>query len=47
MSRGHSCVLGMKTQCMSTKSSTPGSDRTEGREWGKKGREKEEKLIRV
>lgn len=27
MSRGHSCVLGMKTQCMRTKSSTAGSDR--------------------
>lgn len=29
MSRGHSCVLGMKTQCMRTKSSTAGSDRTQ------------------
>lgn len=27
MRRGHSCVFGMKTQCMRTKSSTAGSDR--------------------
>lgn len=31
MSRGHSCVLGMKTQCMRTKSSTAGSNREKNR----------------
>lgn len=32
MSRGHICVLAMKTQCMRTKSSTAGSGRQRSRE---------------
>lgn len=42
MSRGHSCVLGMKTQCMRTKSSTAGSDRAEENN-KKRGGKKERK----
>lgn len=45
MSKGHSCVLSMKTQCMRTKSSTAGSDRTEENDkkrGGKKGGRREE-----
>lgn len=36
MRRGHSCVLGMKTQCMRTKSSTAGSDRIKKNNKGRK-----------
>lgn len=45
MRRGHSCVLGMKTQCMRTKSSTAGSDRikeNDRKREGKKAGKKEE-----
>lgn len=38
MRRGHSCVLGMKTQCMRTKSSTAGSDRTKGNDRKREGK---------
>lgn len=50
MSRGHSCVFGMKTQCMRTKSSTAGSDREENdrKRGGKKGKKGEiQKLSKV
>lgn len=39
MRRGHSCVLGMKTQCMRTKSSTAGSDRIKGKRQEKRREE--------
>lgn len=50
MSRGHSCVLDMKTQCMRTKSSTAGSDRTEENDkkrGGKKGKGRSYEVSKV
>lgn len=49
MSRGHSWLLGMKTQCMRTKSSTAGSTREpEGRESHRKqGNQKVQKTVKV
>lgn len=43
MRRGHSCVLGMKTQCMRTKSSTAGSDRIKKKNNRKREGKKAEK----
>lgn len=42
MSRGHSCVLDMKTQCMRTKSSTAGSDTLKENNREKRREESEE-----